>query len=318
MGLDTTNERLREVKSERDAAREKLSHVNARLYEAEREREALKLVHASAEREIQNLHDEGLSDSDAIDALQAQLVTSEAISDTFWEALKPLKLAAIHVENPGQHITDLIAERDALLEQMPEDGKLWVGPRLIDVPKLLERYDALDAEHATLRSQLAACETERHDWKMLAEHRAEMVHSVDARLAALQVERDNASMDFCAADEKLHALQSRLAALAVREPSEAELRRIMFGLFTHMSKDGDGQFDLRVVRVVFNRVRDALLATERYVLPCGHPGWDADKCGECGWVRTVKEPRCNHAQGHCLADIGRDCTDPRSATKDGK
>ena len=29
----------------------------------------------------------------------------------------------------------------------------------------------------------------------------------------------------------------------------------------------------------------------RGVLPCGHKGWDADRCGECGRTRPVKEPK---------------------------
>jgi len=36
------------------------------------------------------------------------------LDDTFWEALKPLKLEAIYVSCPGQHITDLISELNTL------------------------------------------------------------------------------------------------------------------------------------------------------------------------------------------------------------
>ena len=49
--------------------------------------------------------------SERNEALESLEVANQ-IGDTFWAALKPLNLPAIYVENPGQHVTDLIRERD--------------------------------------------------------------------------------------------------------------------------------------------------------------------------------------------------------------
>ena len=44
--------------------------------------------------------------------LAEELAVAHQIGDSFWEALKPLRLARIYVEHPGRHVTDVIRERD--------------------------------------------------------------------------------------------------------------------------------------------------------------------------------------------------------------
>jgi hypothetical protein len=48
------------------------------------------------------------------DRLKEDLETSRRLSDTFWDALKPLGLKEIFLNCPGQHVVDLINERDRL------------------------------------------------------------------------------------------------------------------------------------------------------------------------------------------------------------
>ncbi len=44
------------------------------------------------------------------DSIKEELEVSLQLTGSFFEALKPLSLSSIHVQNPGQHITDLIAQ----------------------------------------------------------------------------------------------------------------------------------------------------------------------------------------------------------------
>jgi DNA repair exonuclease SbcCD ATPase subunit len=64
-----------------------------------------------------------LAERDAtIASLKEELEIGLQLTGSFFEALKPLKLSAIHVQNPGQHITDLIArvtELEAALKVQP-------------------------------------------------------------------------------------------------------------------------------------------------------------------------------------------------------
>ena len=166
---------LREAKDQLATLRELRVGDNIRMHDALADA-------ATAEREIQHLHDEGLSDSDTIDALQAQLATI--------------------AEQLGLH---------------------------------------------------------RHETPIIAD----TARKLRARLATLE---------------------ARLAALASREPSEAQKQGMILAWT-------EGHTFADVTPSIWGYVRDCLLADERYVLPCGHAGWDADRCGECGWTRPVKEPQ---------------------------
>lgn len=59
-----------------------------------------------------------------VKVLREQVKVGDAISGSFFEALKPLRLASIHVQDPGQHVTDLIATltaREARITELEGD-----------------------------------------------------------------------------------------------------------------------------------------------------------------------------------------------------
>lgn len=80
----------------------------------------------------------------ALEEAWADLEMAQQIGDTFWEAVKPLKLQAINVANPGSHVSDLILERDsAIMEGMA----------------LAQEKDGLQVEIERLREQIALLQT---------------------------------------------------------------------------------------------------------------------------------------------------------------
>jgi hypothetical protein len=77
-----------------------------------------------------------------VQALERDLSVCQQIDDTFWEALKPLNLPAIYVQNPGQHVTDLIAKVQALereVARLTELNRLEpMGDTPNDMPQPIE------------------------------------------------------------------------------------------------------------------------------------------------------------------------------------
>lgn len=59
----------------------------------------------------------------ALRARDEQIEVGHQISGSFFEALKPLQLSAINVANPGQHVTDLIAELAAMRAKVEEQAR---------------------------------------------------------------------------------------------------------------------------------------------------------------------------------------------------
>lgn len=72
--------------------------------ELERELTTERTLREAAEREVKTLKED--------------LRVSNGIGDTFWDALKLLKLEAINVMNPGWHVGQVIHERDELRAQL--------------------------------------------------------------------------------------------------------------------------------------------------------------------------------------------------------
>lgn len=66
-----------------------------------------------AQREIARLNAE-------IERLEAEALMSAEIGGTFWGALKMMNLTHINISNPGQHVVDVIVERDTLRHQLTE------------------------------------------------------------------------------------------------------------------------------------------------------------------------------------------------------
>lgn len=89
---------------------------------------------------------------------EQQLAVANQIGDTFWEALKPLNLREIDVQNPGQHITDLIAERDILADRIRIVIQRWRDRAQMLAARdayLTERH-ALDQRADELEQQIAS------------------------------------------------------------------------------------------------------------------------------------------------------------------
>lgn len=100
--------------------------AETKLREAETARdkhEAERLVHFgewqkayARQRELEQAHAR----------VREDLKVADAISGSFFEALKPLKLPAVDVRNPGRHVTELIDENTALrleLEVLKREGR---------------------------------------------------------------------------------------------------------------------------------------------------------------------------------------------------
>ena len=86
---------------------DRLLDMESRVNEAE---ENLVLYAKSYDANIEGYQQE-------IAALREQLEVCNRLGDTFWDALKPLGLKEIYLSCPGQHVVDLISERDKLKDR---------------------------------------------------------------------------------------------------------------------------------------------------------------------------------------------------------
>lgn len=75
--------------------------------------EGLEHALAAALAEKAALLVENTSLSVELKTTQENLDVAHQIGDSFWDAIKPLKLDAINVENPGAHVTEIIDELKA-------------------------------------------------------------------------------------------------------------------------------------------------------------------------------------------------------------
>jgi len=111
-------------------------------------------------------------------------------------------------------------DNTALIQLRNENARLRAeidGECAGNCDSALRQLVAMTAERDALTVALATCETERHDWKMLAEHRAEMVHAVDAQLAALAAKLERVT--------QLWERSSELGDLARQRAEDAESER---------------------------------------------------------------------------------------------
>lgn len=96
------------------------------------------------------------------DDYKGQMDVGLQLTGSFFEALKPLKLTAIHVENPGRHVTDLIHQRDTLQARVTElegalNRVLAFAPADMDKVVCIQRLNAIEA---TVKAALAGKEEE--------------------------------------------------------------------------------------------------------------------------------------------------------------
>lgn len=129
-----------------DEAMRQLAHARGELRAAEEALVAMTVTLAEARGETR--------------AVRQELAVSEEIGDTFWEALKPLNLKSINVQNPGQHVTDLIFQvtRWEMLAKNAGDRRddaISQANAALEIERA--KIKALEERCHRLHSQLAGC-----------------------------------------------------------------------------------------------------------------------------------------------------------------
>lgn len=132
--------------------------------------------HKAKERQIKQQQEQ-------IERLRGDVEAGLQISGSFFEALKPLKLAAINVANPGQHVTDLVTDlrlatagRDyyiTLAEQRQEQIEQLNGSIAHSQDELSYETSKLnkqiDQQQAEIDGLVARWESNRELWSDAAE-----------------------------------------------------------------------------------------------------------------------------------------------------
>jgi predicted RNase H-like nuclease (RuvC/YqgF family) len=99
------------------------------------------LVMANRENELHDEKDRKLEQqAREIERLKADLQCAHDIGDSFWAAIKPLKLQQLNVSNPGWHVTELIRERDRIAQATWEAAAARLAEELHKTPET--RIDA--------------------------------------------------------------------------------------------------------------------------------------------------------------------------------
>lgn len=122
-----------------------------------------------------------------VEALERELATATRIGDTFWAALQPLQLPALNVENPGQHVTDLITRVQELEQEkkrMLDDYELAVAAQVEELERAEQALIAHYTDHEftpTLDQAIEGLRVER-EAKKQTELRARELERELARL----------------------------------------------------------------------------------------------------------------------------------------
>src|SRR4026208_1575897 len=102
---------------------------------------------------------------------------------SFFEALKPLNLQAINVENPGSHVTNLITERDIAQSEVARlQAEIAAAKAELDDTVPRSRYDACTKDWMDAKNEL-----ERVRMRAIEE-----IDLLESRIVALRNERATA------------------------------------------------------------------------------------------------------------------------------
>jgi len=93
-----------------------------------------------------------------IERLKEDVEVGLNISGSFFEALKPLQLKTINVSNPGQHVTDLIAEIARLRSRLAE------AEGMRDKAEWRQGHKFVWADSGLVSKEYKCCDDERHTW----------------------------------------------------------------------------------------------------------------------------------------------------------